>query len=251
MLSIFDQAAAPKAECLLLLDGLCSVARQWCLRPEFWGDSVPEQKYVADGVPSFYSLEPYRPRTPAILHGMVLSVAFFWVVCYGIRYSWAHILHVRIPQVQVDTSSFAQFGQSQETTRFSPSLPQARPDHEPAVAPLLPLPMLGNRSTIRVAHLTNPAHEPLRAEESKVSPNRLSSSAPNIAPRIRSPLEDYIGTYMVHSPNGLRVCISAVGGHLVMEVDGQSKRVLIAVSKEMFMVVGKQQWIEFVRDRDG
>ena len=59
------------------------------------------QQPASDGVPSFVTLDPFRPRTAAIIHGLVLSTAVFCLTCFAIRYSWIHVLHVRIREVQV------------------------------------------------------------------------------------------------------------------------------------------------------
>ena len=105
MLSIFDQAAGKAAVCRLLGDGLLSLARQWGLRPEFWHgiSPAPTPRPASDGIPSFYTLDFFRPRTAAVIHGLVLSTAVFCLTCFAIRYSWIHLLHVHIPQVQFES----------------------------------------------------------------------------------------------------------------------------------------------------
>lgn len=108
MLSIFDQAAGKAAAFRLLADGFLSLARQWTLRPEFWHDPVPVQQPVSAGVPSFHTLDPFRPRAAAMIHGLVLSLAVFCLTCFAIRYSWIRVLHVRIPEVQFAAQSDAQ-----------------------------------------------------------------------------------------------------------------------------------------------
>jgi hypothetical protein len=101
MLSIFDHAGGETAAFRLLLDGLLSLARQWALRPEFWHDLSPArpQQPAPDGIPSFYTLDPFRPRIPAVIHALVLSTTVFCLTCFAIKYSWIHVLHVRIPEV--------------------------------------------------------------------------------------------------------------------------------------------------------
>src|SRR4029077_16038749 len=102
MLSIFDHRVGKPAALSLLVDGLVSLARQWALRSEFWHELSPAQEPGADDIPSFFSLEPFRPRVGAVIHGLVLSTALFCLTCFAIRYSWIHILHVNIP-VQFDS----------------------------------------------------------------------------------------------------------------------------------------------------
>jgi len=55
-----------------------------------------------EGVPSFHTLGPFRPRTLAVIHGLLLSMAVFSVTCYAIRYSSMHVLHMRMPEIQFD-----------------------------------------------------------------------------------------------------------------------------------------------------
>jgi len=102
MLSILDHTAGKTASIGLLVDGLVSLARQWTLRPEFWHNPWPDQHPAPDGVPSFRTLAPFRPRAGAVIHGLVLSTGIFCMTCFAIRYGWIHVLHVRIPEVQFD-----------------------------------------------------------------------------------------------------------------------------------------------------
>jgi len=103
MLSIFDHSEGIPAGVRLLADGLLSLLRQWTLRPEFWHELSPAQQPAPDGIPSFYTLDPFRPCASAVVHGLVLSTAVFCLTGFAIRYSWIHILHVRIPEVQFDS----------------------------------------------------------------------------------------------------------------------------------------------------
>jgi hypothetical protein len=105
MLSIFDQAGGKAAAFRLLLDGLLSLARQWILRPEFWHPFSPASapQPAPDGIPSFYTLDPFRPRIPAVIPALVLSTAVFCLTCFAIRYSWIHVLHLRISEVPFDS----------------------------------------------------------------------------------------------------------------------------------------------------
>jgi hypothetical protein len=102
MLSIFDHIAGKPAALGLLVDGLLSLARQWVLRPEFQREFSPTPQLAPDGTPSFSTLDPFRPRAGAVIHGLVLSTAVFCMTCFAIRYSWIRVLHVRIPEVQFE-----------------------------------------------------------------------------------------------------------------------------------------------------
>ena len=110
MLSIFDQARAKRAAAGLLVDALVSLVRQWTLRPEFWQDvsPAPTTQAATNGIPTFHTIDPFRPRTAAVIHGLVLSTAVFCLTCFAIRYSWIHVLHVRIPEVPWESSQSTQ-----------------------------------------------------------------------------------------------------------------------------------------------
>jgi hypothetical protein len=102
MLSIFDHSVGKLAGLRLLADGLLSLARQWALRSDFCHEFSPTQQPAHDGIPSFSTLDPFRPRAGAVIHGLVLSTAVFCMTCFAIKYSWIHVLHVRIPEAQFD-----------------------------------------------------------------------------------------------------------------------------------------------------
>jgi hypothetical protein len=103
MLSIFDHSVGKRNAFRLLMDGLLSLARQWALRPEFRHELSSTQQPAADGIPSFSTLDRFRPGAGAMIHGLVLSTAVFCLPCFAIEYSWIHVLHVRIPEVQFES----------------------------------------------------------------------------------------------------------------------------------------------------
>jgi hypothetical protein len=104
ILSIFDQAKGQLSGFRLLMDSMLSLVRQWTLRPEFWRESVsaPASQAALDGIPSFCTINPFRPRTAAVVPGLVLSIAVFSLTCVAIKYSWIRVLHVRIPEVEFE-----------------------------------------------------------------------------------------------------------------------------------------------------
>ena len=104
ILSIFDHSKGKLSAFRLLIDGLFSLVRQWTLRPEFWNESVsaPAQQAALDGVPSFCTLTPFRPRAAAVIPGLILTMAVFSLTCVAIKYSWIRVLHVHIPEVQFE-----------------------------------------------------------------------------------------------------------------------------------------------------
>ena len=104
ILSIFDEAKGGLSGFRLLMDSILSLVRQWTLRPEFWRERVssPAPQAALDGIPSFCILSPFRPRPTAVVPGLILSIAIFSLTCVAIKYSWIHVLHVRIPEVQFE-----------------------------------------------------------------------------------------------------------------------------------------------------
>jgi hypothetical protein len=86
------------------MDSMLSLIRQWTLRPEFWRESVsaPTPHAALDGIPSFGTLNPFRPRAAAVVPGLILSIAIFSLTCVAIKYSWIHVLHIRIPEAQFE-----------------------------------------------------------------------------------------------------------------------------------------------------
>ena len=74
------------------------------VRPEFWHDisRAHLNHTVRDGIPSFHTLDRFRPRTAALIHGLVLSTAVFSVTCFAIRYNSIHVLHMRMPEIQLE-----------------------------------------------------------------------------------------------------------------------------------------------------
>jgi hypothetical protein len=133
MLSIFDQGLGKPAALRLLVDGLVSLARQWALRPEFWHELSPAQQPAADGIPSFCTLDPFRPRVGAVVHGLVLSTALFCLTCFAIRFSKIRILHVHIPAVQFENPRSMQpsAGAGASATLDRPTVPPRSQDKTP------------------------------------------------------------------------------------------------------------------------
>jgi hypothetical protein len=53
-------------------------------------------------IPSFGTLDPFRPRASAIINGAALSLILFCVTVVAIRYSWSHVLNLHIREIGVD-----------------------------------------------------------------------------------------------------------------------------------------------------
>ncbi|HEX3821463.1 MAG TPA: S41 family peptidase [Candidatus Sulfotelmatobacter sp.] len=109
MLSIYDCTERPLSAFGLLCDAIASLVRQWTLRADFWHELPPAPSQpAADGVPSFHIIAPFRPRSSAVIHGLVLSAALFCVTCFAIKYSWIHVLHVHISELEREGPAPAQ-----------------------------------------------------------------------------------------------------------------------------------------------
>jgi hypothetical protein len=104
MLYIFDQQKGTLSALRVMLDCVFSLSRQWTLRPHI-GFELPAASLLspaADHVPSFETLDPFRPRVSAIINGAVLSLILFCMSVFAIRYSWIHVLDLRIPRIAVN-----------------------------------------------------------------------------------------------------------------------------------------------------
>jgi Ca2+-binding EF-hand superfamily protein len=80
MLTIFDDPASHKNSRGLFTDAIVSLLRQWVLRPEF--RNAGADTVVAAVVPMFATLDDYRLRPVAVLHGCVLSVVLLCSVAF-------------------------------------------------------------------------------------------------------------------------------------------------------------------------
>jgi hypothetical protein len=249
MLSIFDQEKKRLAAVRLLIDCFVSLSRQWALRPEFWYDlPAPSQHPAPDGIPSFYTIAPFRPRNAAVVHGLVISTAVFCLTCFAIKYSWIHVLHVSIPRVQFE----------------SPRLPQPNP---PLAAtdlskrpPSPPFPQ--NPRAAAFDAQTSVAESSAAASSAEANAADLQSDSAAPHPRLLTPMQipsslrSYEGTYVVDGTTELKISIQAQDGHLVVSIAGEPKSLLTPVSATEFAMSEKQGcWIEFASasgtDADG
>jgi EF hand len=73
MLDDFDRAPN-RAKLRYFADAVVSLARQWLLRPEFRRPDEQTPTLQAAGVPLFQTIETYKPRPAALLHGGLLAI---------------------------------------------------------------------------------------------------------------------------------------------------------------------------------
>jgi hypothetical protein len=249
MLSIFDQAHGTASALKLLLDALFSLSRQWTLRPEFWQDLSPaaSPQPTSDGIPSFYTISPFRPRSAAVINGLVLSLAVFCMTCFAIRYSWIHVLHVRIPEVQFERPSWippkgAISGTSPTLQKTPISPPEKRtPPADSATSALSQVPpavAVPQRRTARAATHPDTARPQYKPQVSNQQARTTSAA--------ELPLKSYEGTYVVDSPANLRIVITVEDENLMMSMSGQERLTLAPMSEAKFAVQGIENcWIEF------
>jgi len=204
------------------------------LRPEFWHDIMPTSagQLVEDGTPSFSTLEPFRPRTSALIHGIVLTTSLFVLTCFAIRYSWIHVLHVHIPVIEFESS--------------------------PSIHPASPSQLRGTDDGLaksdfpsRISQFEKtPAHlyvEPMPVEAEppvpvlEVARTNGNSFAASVGQPVQAAvtlalnLESYAGIYVSNSPHHT-ITILASKQQLLVKVDRQAARVLSPLSETTFVM---------------
>jgi len=195
MLSIFDHGVGKPAALSLLVDGLVSLARQWALRSEFWHELSPAQEPGADDIPSFYTLDPFRPRAGAVIHGLVMSTALFCLTCFAIRYSWIHILHVNIPVVQID-------GAGASAMLERPTVPPRWRDKTPIAVSTAPHSFNASHSAPAAVAIENRAVQVSATHASETLGSESQERAGRLTglrsatPAPQAPFEPYVGAHV-------------------------------------------------------
>jgi hypothetical protein len=115
MLYVFDQQKGTLAALRVTFDCVVSLLRQWILRPNLGLPAASPLNPTADHIPSFETLDAFRPRASAIIHGAALTLILFCMTGFAIRYSWIHVLHLHIREIGTDWDQQVH--------------PQARPSH--------------------------------------------------------------------------------------------------------------------------
>jgi hypothetical protein len=254
MLAIFDQVQGTRPKFSLLMDGIVSLLRQWALRPEFWHEISRSSAVqpTTDGIPTFSTLDAFRPRTYAVINGMVLSVVLFCVTGFAIRYSWIHVLHVHIPRVVFEDQSSIQPNASPADFRGK-AASSGRTPVLPVAPPTAPGAMFTSAHPPEVRVATDGTTPPaVDANTSTAQIGEASSlSTLTLTTIPANHLASYTGTYVSQSPN-MTIVIAAEGGHLMMRVAGEPQRTLVPVSSTRFVVLDvEDSWIAFAHDSHG
>jgi hypothetical protein len=247
MLSIFDRERGRSARILLVCDCFVSLVRQQILHPELQADLSHSPLQAAwDGIPSFSTLDPFRPRTSAVIHGLVLSTLLFCATCVAIRYSWIHVLHVRIPEVAFD--SYLPFRPSTANDFRSRAISQEKsgPASSPSEAPELISPHI--QVDVMPVETASPVTVARLGDRGISVPHALPA---NSGTPLELEITPFLGTYISRSPK-VTVVIRMQSGSLAMSVDGEQKQSLIPVSTTVFSIEGVENGrVEFVPDKDG
>jgi len=244
MLSIFDQAGVATTELRLIFDASLSLVRQWTLRQEFWNSSPVTPAPAVFGVPSFATLQSFRPRTAAVLHGLALSILLFCATCFAIRYSWIHVLHIQIPEFELDRSLPVSPASRTSLSRAIPKpiAPPNSPKEQQSVSEHLSVEVL-----------------PVEAKYGGSSPSATKLNSQSSGDRspakvvvvLELRLNNYAGKYKAQS-SGITIKVAVHDHQLVMEFAGGPTRTLSPYSETTFGIEGSpDSRIEFVPGTDG
>jgi hypothetical protein len=236
MLHIFDQQKGTLAVVDAMLDCVFSLLRQWTLRPHT-GVELPASPLLlspmADHIPSFETLDAFRPRASAIINGTVLSLILFCMTVFAIRYSWIHVLNLRIREIAVVPSQQV----------YS----QASTSH------------LVGTSTQPLTRDSEKSSERLQVDVISTEPERIqtkinASAAAPVRTRgvvIWLRLELYVGKYISNSPPA-KISVRIEGNHLSLTAAGHPRLALSPVSPTRFVIVGAESsYVDFTPDDQG
>ncbi|MGA1987627.1 MAG: hypothetical protein ABSG72_15280 [Candidatus Sulfotelmatobacter sp.] len=222
MLYIFDQQKGTLSALGVMLDCVFSLLRQWTLRPHIGIEpAVPLLSPAADHIPSFGTLDPFRPRASAIINGTVLSLILFCMTVFAIRYSSIHILNLRIPGIAGN-----------------------------------PGPQVGAQTHLQVDVIPT---EPEGTQSETIAAASLRTAA--VPRRTRGAtiwLDPYVGKYISNYPPA-KISIQIEGDplsgdHLSLSLAaaGHPSLALLPVSPSRFVVVGaKNSYADFTADAQG
>lgn len=237
MLHIFDQQKGTLAALDVMLDCVFSLLRQWTLRPHT-GVELPASPLllspIADHIPSFETLDTFRPRASAIINGAVLSLILFCMTVFAIRYSWIQVSNLRIREIAVVPS---QRGYSRED-----------PSHSAGTS-TRPLTQDSKESSERLQVNVIPI-EPARTQ-TKVTASSSRTSATPVGVAIWLRLELYVGKYISNSPPA-KISIQVEGDHLSLTAAGHPHLALSPLSPTRFAIVGAENsYVDFTPDDQG
>jgi hypothetical protein len=208
-----------------------SLFRQWALRPEFW--EAPPVRAAAGGAPLFYSLENPKPRTAALLYGVLLSALVLNGVCWTMGYAWNH------PTFMDIRPGYGPAGRVPESKLIS------RPLHRSPAAPEPPL----STDAGRVLLVFKSSARVRSAAQSESAAGGPALSKPRM---VSIDLEAYAGTYVSASAKPVEILISVEAGRLYVEFPGEVRGFFGPTSLARFVAADAPEcWIEFAANSDG
>jgi hypothetical protein len=243
MLYIFDQQKGRLGALGLMLDCVFSLLRQWTLRPHIDIEllAAPLPSPTADHIPSFGTLDRFRPRASAILNGTVLSLILFCMTVAAIRYSWIHVLNLRIREVE-----FVSGQQVYPQTRTSGSVGNST---QPIIQGVKKSNHISERLQVDVIPV-----EPESTQTKSIASSSPRASAAPVRTRgvtIWLRLELYVGKYISNSPPA-KISIRIEGDHLSLAAAGHPRLALSPVSPTRFVIVGAENNdVDFTPDAQG
>jgi hypothetical protein len=228
MLCIFDQQRGTLAALDVTLDCVLSLLRQWTLRPHIDTElpAVPRPSPAADYIPSFETVDPFRPGASAIIHGALLSLILFYMTVFAIPYSWIYDSNLRMPGMAVDTTQ----PRSRDSTKSSERL--------------------------QVDVIPTESDDPQRKTIASSSPP--TPAAPVRTRGVRIWLDPYVGKYISNYP-AAKISIQIEGDplsgdHLSLSLAaaGHASLALSPVSPAKFVIVGAEDsYVDFTADAQG
>jgi hypothetical protein len=293
MLSIFDQTmineVAGKLGALRLLgDGILSLFRQQVQRARYFEEPIGagELNPAVNRAPVFQTLESFRPRASALIHGAIVSVVIFSAAVLAMKYSESHRIHLTIPLIGDATASSAPEFQSAIIPSIAPStLSENR--GEASVVPRSAATLTadtGPKKDARQSGLTLQANSNIRLERARQIPvfnpephtlalesaqKELGSTALTANPEAsagrgrdswlrivplnlpENGLRSYVGVYTGKSSTQPKVLISLKDGLLSIDIAGRSRNLLAISGKEFVAADGTDLRIEFVETQAG
>src|SRR6266480_4646214 len=217
------------------------------------------------GFPVFYTLESFKPRKSALIGGAVLT----WIVCsalfLAIRHSKVHSVYLPSVSFEPAASSNAQLPAG--APNLSPTQASTRPHTKPIIESGTNTPeahrvWLGRRIPPEAnssAEVSEPREQArLSASDTlhrniTTTPPVQSLSQPFVSTnKSRENPFSYVGVYSTDTPGKFSVLITAEDGHLMIEIPGEQKSMLIPVHGTRFAFSETQNnWVEFMKHDNG